>query len=85
MPVPIRVGQTWRRRCEINGDEWNSIVVVGAHQITTEHIEYAVRAATGLDVVSTTAAALEENFTLVSSPDPEPVAELGADALAVWS
>ena len=88
MPAVVRVGQVWRRRVERSGDEaeWNSIIVVGVHQITEQVAEYAVRPyPDGLTVVAATASSLESAFTLVSNPDPSPAPKLGTDAIGAWS
>jgi hypothetical protein len=69
MAVPIRVGQTWRRRVEQN-DGYDLLIITGKAQITEDAHEWALRPVDGLDVVAATAASLETAFTLVSEPDP---------------
>lgn len=85
MAAVIRIGQHWRRRVE-QGDEWDNLLIVGVMQITEETSEWSLRPyPDGLDVVSASAASLEEAFTLVSNPASTPPPELGSDALGGWS
>ena len=82
MAVPIRVGQIWRRRIEQH-DGYDSLVIVGMQQITEDSSEYSLRPVNGLDVVSATAASLQEAFTLVSEPTAATTG-LAGESLGFW-
>jgi hypothetical protein len=81
MPVPIKVGQVWRRRVEQH-DGYDELRIVGLQQITEDTSEYSLRPVGGLDVVSATAASLQEAFTLVSESTAATTA-LG-ESLGFW-
>jgi hypothetical protein len=82
MPVPIKVGQLWRRRVEQH-DGYDELVIVGLQQITEDSSEYSLRAVNGLDVVSATALSLQQAFTLVSEPTPATTG-LAGESLGFW-
>lgn len=82
MPVPIKVGQVWRRRVEQH-DGYDELVIVGLQQITEDTSEYSLRPVDGLDVVSATASSLREAFTLVSE-SAAATTGLAGESLGFW-
>ena len=78
--MPIKIGQTWERREPLN-DEFDTLLVLGKQGITENAVEWTLQPVGGLQVVSATAASLQEAFQLVSESDATPAPD---NALGYW-